>query len=124
MDDSPAANEELATSAGAAVGIGGATLAALVSACCAGPAVGPLVVALLGASGAVAFEGLRPFTTPLLVLSALAIATSFWLQRRSLRSCGVLRRRALAYRISMTLSGLSVIVWVVSLAAILWAHFA
>jgi hypothetical protein len=48
--------------------------------------LGPLVVAMLGAGGAVALEGLRPKAGPLLVVSALAIGVSFWLSLRARRA--------------------------------------
>ncbi len=100
------AKSELACAAGAALGLGGAGTAAAVSACCAGPAVGPLVISLLGASGAVALEGLRPYTLALLVLSAFVIGASFRLR---------------AHRVRWLL-WLSVFVWLASFGAILWAR--
>lgn len=112
---------ELASASGAAVGIGSAAAAAAVAACCSGPALGPLVVMLLGAGGAVALEGLRPYTLPLLAVSAAAIGFSFWLNRRSAARCT--RRSPL--RIAFTsLVWVSVLVWIAAVGALLWARFA
>ncbi len=103
-----AAKSEFTCAAGAVVGLGSAATAAAVSACCTGPALGPLVISLLGASGAVALEGLRPYTIPLLVLSGLAIGVSLLLNARRVR----------------WLLWLSALAWVGSLASILWARLA
>ena len=61
---------------GAATGGIGAALAAVVaSACC----VGPLLVSVLGVSGAVAAAGLAPYRPYLLGLSAILLGVGFWL---------------------------------------------
>lgn len=80
---------ELASAAGAVAGMGGAATAAVVSAGCAGPSLGPLVIALLGAGGAVALEGLRPYMVSLLVVSGLVMGASFWLSVRGVRACSL-----------------------------------
>lgn len=113
---------ELASAAGATVGIGSAATATAVAACCSGPALGPLVVAILGVGGAVALEGLRPYAVPLLVVSALAIGVSFWLSVRGARRCTP--RRSPIGLVSRSLVWLSALVWVGALTALLWARFA
>lgn len=115
---------ELASAAGAVAGMGGAATAAAVSACCAGPALGPLVIALLGASGTVALEGLRPYVVPLLVVSGVAIGASFWLNVRGARACTVQRGSPLVRFSSRLLTLASGLVWLGAVAAILWARFA
>jgi hypothetical protein len=115
---------ELASAAGAVAGMGGAATAAAVSACCAGPALGPLVIALLGAGGAVALEGLRPYMVPLLVVSGLSIGVSFWLNARSVRACSPQRSSALVHFSSRLLTWASAVVWLGAVAAVLWARFA
>lgn len=113
--------DELASATGAAVGIGSATAAAAVAACCSGPALGPLVVMLLGAGGAVALEGLRPYTVPLLAVSAAAIGLSFWLSRRGAAGC---TRRSPLRIASTSLVWVSTVVWIAAVGALLWARFA
>ncbi len=64
---------------GAAVGgLAGAVTAAIAGLCCAGP----ITIALLGASGAVAAAGLAPFRLPLLLLSAGVLGFGYWRTRR------------------------------------------
>lgn len=115
---------ELASAAGAAVGIGSAATAAAAAACCSGPALGPLVVAMLGAGGAVALEGWRPFAVPLLIVSALAIGVSLWLTQRGAGRCARPARRSPIALASRSLVWLSALVWVGALAALLWARIA
>lgn len=65
--------------AGAAVtGAGAALVATASTACCAGPVVAPLVVAVLGAGGAAWAAGLEPYSRWLLGGAALLLAYAFW----------------------------------------------
>jgi hypothetical protein len=112
----------LASVTGAAIGLGGAATAAAVSACCAGPALGPLVISFLGAGGAVALEGLRPYAVPLLVFSGFAIGVSFWLRMRG-RACAANRRSRL-HDASRVLLWVSALVWLGAVAAAAWARLA
>lgn len=59
--------------------LAGAITAAFSSLCCAGP----LTVVLLGAGGAVAAAGLRPYRLPLLLASAALLALGCWRMFRS-----------------------------------------
>lgn len=121
---SESVNGDLATAAGAAAGLGGAATAAAVSACCAGPALGPLVVSALGASGAVALEeNVAPYAIPLLLVSGGAIAVSIWLNRRQTR-CAPGPRPMFLHRFSRVLLWASAIVWVAAAASVAWARLA
>jgi hypothetical protein len=73
MNPSPARRPWLAGGA-AAGGLAGATVAALAGLCCAGP----VTVVLLGAGGAVAAAGLKPYRVPLLLISAALLAVGYW----------------------------------------------
>jgi hypothetical protein len=115
---------EAASAAGATVGMGAAATVAAVSACCAGPALGPLVVSLFGAGGAVALEGLRPYSAPLLVLSGLAIGASLWMNARNAKRCSSDRPSRVVRGISRTLSFVSSAVWLAAVAAVVWARLA
>lgn len=61
----------------ATVGTGAALTAVVASACCVGPVLAPIFLAILGASGLAAVSGLRPYTPWLLVGSAAMLAFSF-----------------------------------------------
>ena len=61
----------------ATVGTGAAVTAAIASACCVGPALAPIFLAIFGASGLVAVSGLRPYTFWMLLGSAAMLAFSF-----------------------------------------------
>lgn len=63
-------------------GLASAGVAAVAGLCCLGPAT----VLLLGAGGAVAAAGLKPYRIPLLVLSAALIGVGFWRTRRATMS--------------------------------------
>ena len=73
--------------AGAAIaGTGAAVGAAAAAACCVTPVISTLIVSLLGASGAVALAGLKPYTIYILGASFVALAYGFWaLYRRPAR---------------------------------------
>lgn len=123
-NDRERVGDEVASATGAAVGMGGAATAAAVSACCAGPALGPLVVTLFGASGAVALEGFRPYTILLLVASGLAIGVSFWLNARSARRCSVERASMPFQAVMRRLPWVSAVVWLAAVIAVVWAKVA
>lgn len=115
-------NGQAAAAAGAVVGLGGAATVAAVSACCAGPAIGPLVVGLLGASGAVRLEMLRPYSLLLLMASGAVIALSLWLGARN-RPCTTGPRRALT-RVSRAIGWLAAAGWLSAAGAVAWAWLA
>ena len=76
--------------AGAAVsGAGAALVATAATACCAGPVVAPLIVAVLGASGAAWAAGLKPYSPWLLGGSFLMLAYGFWSVYRVPKTCDV-----------------------------------
>ncbi len=58
----------------ATAGAATAIVAAIAGLCCAGP----LTVALLGAGGAVAAAGIKPFRVPLLAASLALLIAAFW----------------------------------------------
>ncbi len=67
-----------ASAVGAATAGTGAVLTATVAtACCAGPALAPLFLSVLGASGLAAVSGLRPYSPYLFLVSAAMLAFSF-----------------------------------------------
>jgi hypothetical protein len=66
----------------ASVGTGAALTAGVASACCASPAVAPILVTILGASGLAAVSGLRSYTPWLLLASGAMLGFSFWQTHR------------------------------------------
>ena len=61
----------------AAAGIGAALTAAVASACCAGPALAPLLLSVVGAGALADVAGLRPYAPFLFALSAGMLAFGF-----------------------------------------------
>lgn len=61
----------------------GAAFAGAVAACCSGPALAPVLVAVLGAGGAAWAAGLRPWSPYLLTASLGLLAFSFVRVRRA-----------------------------------------
>ncbi|MGB6985940.1 MAG: hypothetical protein WBD74_08235 [Candidatus Aquilonibacter sp.] len=116
--------KEAASASIAAVGMGSATTAAIASACCAGPALGPLVVSVFGAGGAVALEGFRPYAIPLLILSGLAIVASFWMSARGAKRCSTTGPSKVARAVSLVVLGISSAAWIAAVAAVLWSRIA
>ncbi|MFZ0031262.1 MAG: hypothetical protein WAK84_05265 [Candidatus Cybelea sp.] len=105
------ANEVSAISA-AGLGTGAALTAGVASACCVGPALAPVFLAVLGASGLATVSGLRPFTPWLLAGSALMLGFSFWSSYRR-PPCA----ESIALPISRAVHVARVVTW---LAATLW----
>jgi hypothetical protein len=112
---------DLGTAGGAALGVASAVAAAGASVCCVGPALGPLIVAWLGVGGAVAIEGLRPYSPLLIALSGGTLAWSFWRMYRPRGRCAPGRAAALVITISSGLLWLSAAIWVVATAAVAYS---
>jgi hypothetical protein len=72
------AGKQVGAIGAATVGTGAALTAGVASACCVGPALAPIFVAVLGAGGLATVSGLRPFTPWLLLASGVTLAFSFW----------------------------------------------
>lgn len=68
----------------AATGLAGALAATVAGLCC----VGPVTFALLGAGGAVAAAGLKPYRLSLLVLSGILVGVGFWQTHRAAATTG------------------------------------
>lgn len=85
-------SEERTTAAamgGAGAGAGAALVATVASGCCVGPVAAPLVVGILGASGAAWAATLKPYSPALLVGSGLLLGYAFWSLYRTRASCPV-----------------------------------
>jgi hypothetical protein len=97
----------------ATVGTGAALTAGVAGACCVGPAVAPILVTILGASGLAAVSGLRPYTPWLLLASGAMLGFSFWQTHR--RPACAVEGSAIAFPF-----GLRVARFITWAAALLW----
>ena len=73
----------------ATTGIGAAVLTVVAGACCVSPILAPLIVGILGASGAVWAAGLKPYGWWILGGSAMCLAFGFWSVYRPRRDCEI-----------------------------------
>jgi MerT mercuric transport protein len=108
----------------ATAGVGAAVTATLASVCCAGPVVAPIVVGLLGATGAAAAAGLKPYTPYLFAISLVMLAIGFRSVYRARRSClvsGSASSPGVAITISQTVLWFAATLWVASVIFTLYS---
>lgn len=109
---------------GAALASGGAAATAAAAAACCVPVVGPLIVAVLGVSGAVWVSGLKPYSPYLLALGLALLVYAFWrIYGRGAVACETTsapspRRRWLA-RITLVVLWVSALAWAAAAIAAL-----
>jgi hypothetical protein len=75
--------------ASASTGVAAAALTLVTAACCVSPVIAPIIVGVLGASGAVWAAGLKPYSGWILGVSFLSLVFGFWTVYRPRRSCAV-----------------------------------
>lgn len=112
----------LGAAGAAASGAGAALVATAATACCAGPVIAPLVVAVLGASGAAWAAGLKPYSPWLLAGSALMLAFGFWSTYRKPARCAVpaatsSARNVFAAKAARAVLWLAALMWLLALVA-------
>ena len=100
-----------ATTAAAGVGAGAALTATVAGACCIGPTLSPLIVGVLGVSGAIQLAGIKPYTPYLLGGSLVMLAYAFWRAYRRQGECRVKPRRAV-----QVMLWVSVLIWMLAAA--------
>jgi MerT mercuric transport protein len=108
----------------AAAGVGAAVTATLASVCCTGPVIAPIVVGILGATGAAAAAGLKPYSPYLFALSFAMLVfgfRSFYQARRACTVDGSVSPPATALKISQTMLWLAAALWVASVGFTLYA---
>ena len=71
----------------AATGVGAATVTVVTAACCVSPVLAPIIVGVLGASGAVWAASLKPYTWTILAVSGGCLAFGFWTVYRPRTAC-------------------------------------
>ena len=75
--------------ASASTGVAAAALTVVSAACCVSPVLAPIIVSVLGASGAVWAAGLRPYGWWILGGTLACLAYGFWLVYRPRQACEV-----------------------------------
>lgn len=108
--DTPSQSADPRTIGAAGVGLGATVAATLATACCV-PILAPLIVAVLGVSGAVWAAGLKPYSPHILTASLAVLAYGFWTIYRPRQvpegsTCAVQRPRS--------------VVWMIWIAALIW----
>lgn len=75
--------------ASASTGVAAAALTIVTAACCVSPVVAPIIVSVLGASGAVWAAGLKPYGWWILAGAFICLAFGFWTVYRPRRDCAI-----------------------------------
>lgn len=109
-NDTQSQSAHLKTLGAAGAGLG-ATLAATLATVCCVPILAPLIVTVLGVSGAVWAAGLKPYSLHILTASLAVLAYGFWMIYRPRKvpegsTCAARRPRA--------------VVWMIWIAALIW----
>lgn len=107
--------------AAASSGVGAALLATVTAACCTGPVLAPLVVAVLGAGGAAWAAGLKPFTPVILAGSAALLGLAFWMAYRRPASCEAGAAGHTAPSVVRIVVWLAAAGWIAAAGLVLWA---
>ncbi len=81
--------QQAGTLGAATTGIGGALTTVVATACCASPVLAPMIVGLVGASGAAWAAGLKPYRGYMLLGSFVMIAGSLWSVYRPRPACSL-----------------------------------
>lgn len=96
----------------AASSTGAAVLATVASVCCGGPVLAPVIVAVLGASGAAWAAGLKPYSPYILGTAFLMLAYGFRVVYRRGDSCADGTCAARAPRVARVVLWLAAGLWV------------
>ena len=75
--------------ASASTGVAAAALTVVTAACCVSPVIAPIIVGVLGASGAVWAAGLKPYGWWILGAAFLCLVYGFWTVYRPRPDCAV-----------------------------------
>jgi hypothetical protein len=118
--DSPAdsarqAARDVGSVGAATTGVGAVVVTLVAGACCVSPVLAPLIVGVLGASGAVWAASLKPYTWYILAGSGAALAFGFWSVYRSREACAlgeVPRRSRMLSRIAAIALWAGAVCWV------------
>ena len=102
----------------ASLSVGAAAGAVAATVCCVGPIAAPIVVGLLGASGAAWAASLKPYRAYLLLGSLASLALGFWMVYRPQRRCDPARsvRGGGARQLVRPVLWSAALLWLVALA--------
>ena len=81
--------ETAAAIASASTGVAASALTVVSAACCVSPVIAPIIVGVLGASGAVWAAGLKPYGWWILAGALVCLVFGFWTVYRPRRNCAV-----------------------------------
>ena len=109
-------SRDVAAIGAATAGTGAAITATVASACCVGPALAPVFLSVLGASGLAAATELRPYSPWLLIASALMLVFSFRVayRRPPCAAGGAPTPIAPAARIARAVTWIATALWIAS----------
>lgn len=108
----------------ATAGAGAAITAGIASACCVGPALAPIFVTVLGASGLAAISGLRPYAPWILLASgALLIFSLRQLYRKRVACDPASLTISTSVRIARIVTWLALVLWLASAAYSAYGFF-
>ena len=102
----------------ATTGVGAALVTLVAGACCVSPVLAPLIVGVLGASGAVWVASLKPYSGWILGIAGAALAGAFWTVYRPRPACDIgdaPKRRRLLPRIAKVSLWVGTVCWTAAL---------
>ena len=85
----PGKGEAAGAIASASTGVAAAALSVVTAACCVSPVIAPIIVSVLGASGAVWAAGLKPYSWWILGGAFLCLTYGFWTVYRPRPACAI-----------------------------------
>lgn len=88
-EQSPRRGETVGAIASASTGVAAAALTVVTAACCVSPVIAPIIVGVLGASGAVWAAGLKPYSWWILGAAFMCLVYGFWTVYRTRLNCAV-----------------------------------
>lgn len=102
----------------ATTGVGAALVTLVAGACCVSPVLAPLIVGILGASGALWVASLKPYAWLILGVAGAALAGGFWTVYRPRPACEISdmpARRGLWPRIAKASLWFGAVCWIAAL---------
>lgn len=121
-DGSGAKARDLGAIGAGATSVGAAGVAVIAATCCVSPVVAPIIVGLLGASGAAWAAGTRPYRVPILGLIFVLLAIGFRATYRRPTQCAIdssPQRQGPLPTIAKTVLWAGAICWIVAVLLIL-----
>jgi hypothetical protein len=89
VEQAPGKGETAGAIASASTGVAAAALSVVTAACCVSPVIAPIIVSVLGASGAVWAAGLKPYSWWILGGAFVCLSYGFWTVYRPRPACAV-----------------------------------